>query len=115
MATRAAFQLKYSLLVYNAFQISLSTYMFYEFFMSAYLAGYDLSCQPVDTSMNPLALRVCNLLCIIIINFFKTNRNIRKDSRYYYFFLDDSCLLVVFLLENNRPNGHSVSRFKKEK
>lgn len=58
MATRAAFQLKYSLLVYNAFQISLSTYMFYEFFMSAYLAGYDLSCQPVDTSMNPLALRM---------------------------------------------------------
>jgi len=32
--------------------------MFYEFFVSAYLAGYDLTCQPVDTSTNPLAMRV---------------------------------------------------------
>lgn len=62
MARREPFQLKYALLVYNAFQISLSSYMFYEFFMSAFLARYDLRCQPVDTSMAPLALRVQKLI-----------------------------------------------------
>lgn len=58
MEKRPAFKLKYLLLVYNAFQVGLSAYMFYEFFASAFLARYNLSCQPVDTSMDPLALRV---------------------------------------------------------
>lgn len=58
MAKRQAFSIKHILLLYNAFQVCLSGYMFYELFISAYLAGYDLRCQPVDTSTDPLALRV---------------------------------------------------------
>lgn len=60
MAKRQAFSLKYILLFYNAFQVCLSAYMFYELSISAYLAGYDLRCQPVDTSSDPVAMRVRN-------------------------------------------------------
>lgn len=58
MENRPAFKLKYLLLVYNAFQVGLSAYMFYEFFVSAFKARYNLTCQTIDTSMDPLALRV---------------------------------------------------------
>ena len=58
MEKRSAFNLKYALLIYNVFQVGLSAYMFYEFAVSAFLANYNLKCQPLDTSMDPLALRV---------------------------------------------------------
>jgi GNS1/SUR4 family len=58
MRNRAPLQLKPLLFVYNAFQVGLSAYMFYEFLVSSYLARYNLTCQPVDFSMDPLALRV---------------------------------------------------------
>ena len=58
MQDRKPFQLKWILIIYNGFQVALSSYMFYEFFVSAYLAGYSLTCQPVDFTMNPLSLRV---------------------------------------------------------
>jgi hypothetical protein len=32
--------------------------MFYEFLVTSVLSRYDLTCQPIDTSMDPLALRV---------------------------------------------------------
>lgn len=58
MDKRPALKLKYLLMVYNTFQIGLSAYMFYEFLVSSFKARYDLTCQPVDRSMDPLALRV---------------------------------------------------------
>lgn len=61
MEKRPAFKLKYLMLIYNTFQVGLSAYMFYEFLVTAILSRYNLTCQPVDTSMDPLALRVwCN-------------------------------------------------------
>ena len=65
--------------------------MFYEFLVSAILSRYNLTCQPVDTSRDPLAMRVNKI----------------KKTRVYYFeimfpfsipYIDGKCLLVVFLL-----------------
>jgi len=61
MQDRKPFQLKWILIIYNGFQVALSSYMFYEFFVSAYLAGYSLTCQPVDFTMNPLSLRMADV------------------------------------------------------
>jgi elongation of very long chain fatty acids protein 4 len=66
MRNRAPLQLKPLLFVYNAFQVGLSAYMFYEFLASSYLARYNLTCQPVDFSMDPLALRVINSFSNVI-------------------------------------------------
>ena len=60
MRDKYAHELKALLFVYNGFQVFLSAYMFYELVASSYLAGYDLTCQTVDYSMDPLALRVSN-------------------------------------------------------
>ena len=72
MRNRAPLQLKPLLFVYNAFQVGLSAYMFYEFLVSSYLARYNLTCQPVDFSMDPLALRV-----IWFLKYFENNRTNR--------------------------------------
>ena len=65
MQDRKPFQLKWVLVIYNGFQVALSGYMFYEFLASAYLAGYNLSCQPVDFTVNPLSLRVIQTTPIV--------------------------------------------------
>ncbi|KAK4020907.1 hypothetical protein OUZ56_002849 [Daphnia magna] len=61
MEKRPAFKLKYLMLIYNTFQVGLSAYMFYEFLVTAILSRYNLTCQPVDTSMDPLALRMASV------------------------------------------------------
>lgn len=61
MKDRKPFQLKWLLIVYNGFQVALSSYMFYEFLVSAYLSGYNLTCQPLDSSMDPLSLRMADV------------------------------------------------------
>ena len=71
MEKRHALTLKYLMFIYNAFQISLSAYMFYEFLVTAVLSRYDLTCQPIDTSMDPLALRVWLVDNIIFYKFTK--------------------------------------------
>ncbi|XP_046353432.1 elongation of very long chain fatty acids protein 7-like [Haliotis rufescens] len=49
------------LVVYNLSLVCLSCYMFYEFLVSAILANYNLRCQPVDYSNDPLAMRMANV------------------------------------------------------
>lgn len=56
-----AFDLKVAIFIYNIFLVGLSAYMFYEFFMSAYLAKYSLGCQLVDYSTSPLAMRMASV------------------------------------------------------
>ncbi|XP_008431705.1 ELOVL fatty acid elongase 8a [Poecilia reticulata] len=58
MANRRPVNLKPVLVVYNFAMVCLSAYMFHEFTVSSWLAGYSLLCQPVDYSSNPLALRL---------------------------------------------------------
>lgn len=53
--------LKAVIFFYNIALVGLSGYMFYEFFMSAYLANYTIGCQLVDYSTSPLAMRMANV------------------------------------------------------
>uniref|UniRef100_A0A1B0G5I4 Elongation of very long chain fatty acids protein n=1 Tax=Glossina morsitans morsitans TaxID=37546 RepID=A0A1B0G5I4_GLOMM len=60
MQNRKPFQLKRTLIVYNALQVALSAYMFYEHLMAGWLNYYNLKCQPVDYSDGPMSKRTHN-------------------------------------------------------
>lgn len=61
MANRKPFQLNKIIVVYNAFQVLFSSFMFYEHLMSGWFLNYSYACQPVDYSTSPLATRMVNL------------------------------------------------------
>ncbi|XP_077285173.1 very long chain fatty acid elongase AAEL008004 [Arctopsyche grandis] len=61
MANRKPFRLKNTLIIYNAFQVLLSSYMFYEHLMAGWWRNYSLSCQPVDYGTSESATRMLNL------------------------------------------------------
>lgn len=48
MRDRKPFQLRNTLIYYNAAQVLLSGYMFYEHLMAGWANHYDYSCQTVD-------------------------------------------------------------------
>ena len=58
MRDRKPMNLRNTLIVYNAGQVLLSSYMFYEHLMSGWLAGYDFSCEKVDYADNERSRRV---------------------------------------------------------
>ncbi|KAG5883066.1 hypothetical protein JTB14_030441 [Gonioctena quinquepunctata] len=58
MENRKPFELKSLLIVYNLFQVIFSTWLFYESCVAGWFSYYSFKCQPVDYSMNPLALRM---------------------------------------------------------
>lgn len=61
MANRKPFQLRQILVYYNAFQVLFSLVMLWEHLMSGWLWDYSFTCQPVDYSTNPTAMRMANL------------------------------------------------------
>ncbi|GFS01646.1 elongation of very long chain fatty acids protein [Elysia marginata] len=62
MKDRKPMELRQVLIIYNLAMVALSSYTFYEFLMSGWLAGYSLGCQPVDYSNSPQAVRVFFIL-----------------------------------------------------
>lgn len=56
-----AFSIRPVIVGYNFFMVLASLYMTYEFFVSAYLARYSLTCQPVDYTASPLAMRMASV------------------------------------------------------
>ncbi|KAL9891359.1 elongation of very long chain fatty acids protein-like isoform X2 [Glossina fuscipes] len=68
MQNRKPFQLKRTLIVYNALQVALSAYMFYEHLMAGWLNYYNLKCQPVDYSDGPMSKRMLNLCYVYYIS-----------------------------------------------
>lgn len=58
MRDRKPFQLKNTLIYYNAFQVLISSYMFYEHLMAGWGRGYSYTCQTVDYTDSPLSRRV---------------------------------------------------------
>ena len=58
MEDRKPFQLRKVLIVYNFLQVLFSSWLFYEACVTGWLNGYSYSCQPVDYSRSPIALRV---------------------------------------------------------
>lgn len=58
MKNREPFKLKEIMLLYNFAMVILSLYLFFEFLASGWFMDYSLSCQPVDYSRSPKAMRV---------------------------------------------------------
>lgn len=58
MRDRKPMKLKNTLIYYNAFQVALSAYMFYEHLMAGWWNDYSFSCQPIDYSDSPKPKRV---------------------------------------------------------
>lgn len=59
MNNRKPMDLKLPMIIYNAFQVIYSAYVFKEILISAYLGDYHITCSVLDTSTNPVAMRVC--------------------------------------------------------
>ncbi|XP_012942167.1 elongation of very long chain fatty acids protein 7 [Aplysia californica] len=68
MKDRKPLNLGHLLTAYNFLLVGMSSYMTYEFFMSAYLAGYSVGCQNVDYSNSPLALRMASVCWVYYIS-----------------------------------------------
>ncbi|XP_054001056.1 elongation of very long chain fatty acids protein AAEL008004-like [Hylaeus anthracinus] len=60
MENRKPFDLRKVMIYYNLFQVIFSTWLFYESLVSGWGGHYSFSCQPVDYSNNPMALRMAN-------------------------------------------------------
>lgn len=58
MAKREPFTLKRILVFYNFFQVLLSLFVCYEGLFAAWLTTYSWTCEPVDNSTSPEAMRV---------------------------------------------------------
>lgn len=58
MRDKKPYTLKNTLILYNFVQVLLSIFLVYEAAVSGWLTGYSFSCQPVDRSMDPKAMRV---------------------------------------------------------
>uniref|UniRef100_A0ABK9MMD7 Elongation of very long chain fatty acids protein n=1 Tax=Glossina morsitans morsitans TaxID=37546 RepID=A0ABK9MMD7_GLOMM len=59
MENRKPFRLQNTLVIYNAIQVVLSLWIFYEIAMSGWLTGhYSFRCQPVEYNNNPRTIRM---------------------------------------------------------
>ncbi|XP_025062701.1 elongation of very long chain fatty acids protein 1 isoform X1 [Alligator sinensis] len=70
MANRKPLDLKKFMVVYNFFLVGLSFYIVYEFLMAGWLTGYTWSCDPVDTSQSPQALRMVRVAWLFVFSKF---------------------------------------------
>lgn len=70
MKNREPFQINNILKVYNLLMVIWSTYMFYEALMGGWLHEYGLSCQPVDKSSSPSALRMASVTWVFFVSKF---------------------------------------------
>nr|QMX41497.1 very long chain fatty acid elongation protein ELO3 [Dioryctria abietella] len=61
MANRKPFQMRGVLIVYNLAQTIFSTWLFTEYLRSGWWGHYNFTCQPVDYSRSPLAMRMVNI------------------------------------------------------
>uniref|UniRef100_A0A8D0DY53 Elongation of very long chain fatty acids protein n=1 Tax=Salvator merianae TaxID=96440 RepID=A0A8D0DY53_SALMN len=68
MANRKPLSLKKFMVVYNFSMVALSIYIVYEFLMSGWLSGYTWSCDPLDRSQSPTALRMVRVAWIFIFS-----------------------------------------------
>ncbi|XP_058974598.1 elongation of very long chain fatty acids protein 7 isoform X1 [Musca domestica] len=57
MENRKPFELRKVLVVYNFLQVLFSMYLFYEASIGGWLNGYSFTCEPVDYSYSPKAIR----------------------------------------------------------
>jgi elongation of very long chain fatty acids protein 7 len=70
MRNRRPMEIKSFLVVYNAFQVALSTYIFGGLLLSGWSTTYSWRCQPVDYSNDPMATRMAHFCYIYYISKF---------------------------------------------
>ncbi|XP_064606884.1 very long chain fatty acid elongase 7-like [Liolophura sinensis] len=70
MGDRKPLDLRRILLFFNLGMVGLSTYIFCEFLLSGWAAGYSFGCQPVDYSTSPQALRMARVCWLFYISKF---------------------------------------------
>ncbi|KAK6639768.1 hypothetical protein RUM43_008043 [Polyplax serrata] len=58
MENRKPFELRKVLIYYNLFQVLFSIWLFYECLMGGWWGQYSFTCQPVDYSSSPTAIRI---------------------------------------------------------
>ncbi|KAK2580404.1 hypothetical protein KPH14_006155 [Odynerus spinipes] len=89
MRDRKPYDLKNTLIAYNFVQVLLSIYLVYEGLMAGWLYHYSFSCQPVDYSNDPLAMRMahgvylyflCKLIELLDTVFFVLRKKQRQIS-----------------------------------
>ncbi|XP_058806719.1 elongation of very long chain fatty acids protein AAEL008004-like [Phymastichus coffea] len=89
MRNRKPFDLRKTLIIYNFIQVLLSIYIVHEALMSGWLHDYSYTCQPVDYSNNPQALRMakgvyfyfaCKLIELLDTLFFVMRKKQRQIS-----------------------------------
>lgn len=61
MKDRKPYEMKGFMLLYNAFQVVISFYMFYEVGVNGWFKDYSLRCQKCDFSVNPTTIRLVNV------------------------------------------------------
>lgn len=61
MANRPAFELKPLMVVYNFCQVFFNSWLFYELGRAGWFNGYSWVCQPVDYSMDAMAVRMATV------------------------------------------------------
>lgn len=67
MKNRKPFELKNTLLLYNAVQVVLSVVLVYEGLEGGWRTSYNFRCQPVDYSPNPQSLRMARAVWLYYI------------------------------------------------
>jgi len=68
MRDRKPMDIKNLIIFYNAFQVALSAYMFYEHLAAGWWRDYSLSCQPVDYSDSYQSRRMLNLCYVYYLS-----------------------------------------------
>ncbi|CAH2991927.1 unnamed protein product [Chilo suppressalis] len=116
MRDRKPYQLKNTIIAYNISQIVLSIFLVYEGLVSGWWNDYEFSCQPVDYSDNPKAIRMASavwwyfmakiieLLDTVFFVLRKKNRQISFLHLYHHFMMPICAWIGVKFL----PGGHGT-------
>ncbi|XP_053971063.1 elongation of very long chain fatty acids protein AAEL008004-like [Hylaeus volcanicus] len=116
MRDKKPYDLRNVMILYNFIQVLLSMYLFYEGLMSGWLTEYSYTCQPVDYSDNPNAMRmanivhfyfICKLIELLDTVFFvlrKKNRQITFLHVYHHGLMPMCAWIGCKFL----PNGHGT-------
>lgn len=108
MKDRQPLQINKILVVYNFCLVICSVYMVYEYLVAGWLFDYNFSCQPVDKSNSPKAIRVRKKL--FFLNFLNLAWRIR-----IFLFVDGKCLLGFFYIKIRRTSWYCVFHCSQEK
>ncbi|KAJ2951743.1 hypothetical protein O0L34_g13909 [Tuta absoluta] len=114
MQNRKPFQLKNTLIVYNALQVLLSVYLSVTGFYPAWVKHYSYSCQPIDYSDSPIAqhmnnaawwyyfAKITELLDTVFFILRKKNNQVSFLHVYHHTIMP----LFVYYGVRYYPNGH---------